>query len=467
MTQHDSELPARPASAGPRAASVAALALLVVIAAWSFAWPVYRAFIDVEVHGNEGWNAYFIDAVFGPAPLYPPADGLIANNYPPLSFAIVAVLAHWFGDPVLIGRLVSLASVGAVALCIAIAVRSLGGSRAGAFVAAAWFLATVSRFFQFYVGANEPQMLAHAIVGAGFVLFLRARSHGGRFTLAILTMVAAGFVKHVVVAMPLAAMAWLAWNAPRLAARQAAIAAIAIVAGTAISIALFGHDFVANMLLPRRFVPDAALGAIGHLQWTAVPLLVWLYAGWALRRDSGARLASLLVAIAFVLFFVLKSGAGVGENAQLDLVIALAIALGLAFTHAPPVPFLPALGLDARRAALLAALCLRLLATGRHEPIRLVFDPSFGAEIAARRAALADLALRARAAPGDVDCGNALACYRSGKPLVTWWWTVSERVATGRLTQATVSAYYARAGITAIPPDPRATWRSRMPRSWP
>jgi len=38
---------------------------------------------------NEGWNAYFADAAIHGGVLYPAADALITNNYPPLSFYLV------------------------------------------------------------------------------------------------------------------------------------------------------------------------------------------------------------------------------------------------------------------------------------------------------------------------------------------------------------------------------------------
>jgi len=41
---------------------------LYVIAIWSFAWTVYRAFLNVEIEPNEGWNAYFADAAIGKMP---------------------------------------------------------------------------------------------------------------------------------------------------------------------------------------------------------------------------------------------------------------------------------------------------------------------------------------------------------------------------------------------------------------
>jgi hypothetical protein len=52
---------------------------LYVTTARSFAWPVYRAFLNVEIENNEGWNGYFADAAMGKMPLYPSADQLITK----------------------------------------------------------------------------------------------------------------------------------------------------------------------------------------------------------------------------------------------------------------------------------------------------------------------------------------------------------------------------------------------------
>jgi hypothetical protein len=63
--------------------------LLYAIAILAFTWPVYRAFLNIEITDNEGWNVYFADAAMGKMPLYPSTAQLITNNYPPLSFYIV------------------------------------------------------------------------------------------------------------------------------------------------------------------------------------------------------------------------------------------------------------------------------------------------------------------------------------------------------------------------------------------
>src|SRR6516165_11485410 len=205
-----------------------------VIAMWSFAWPVYRAFLNVEIENNEGWNAYFADAAMGRMLLYPSADQLITNNYPPLSFYIVGLAGRLVGDPVLAGRLLSLVAVVAIATAIALSVRRLGGSGVAARIGAAFFVATMSRFFMSYVGMNEPQLFSQAIMSFAFLGFLVARSNDRGYVGPILVMALAGFVKHNIIAMPLTAFLWLSIHRRREAAKCFCVAAIAIMVGTAI-----------------------------------------------------------------------------------------------------------------------------------------------------------------------------------------------------------------------------------------
>ena len=226
---------------------------LYVIATWSFAWTVYRAFLNVEIETNEGWNAYFADAAMGKMPLYPSTDQLITNNYPPLSFYIVGLVGRFVGDPVLAGRLLSLVAVVAIATAIALSVRRLGGSGVAARISAAFFVATMSRFFMSYVGMNEPQLLGEAIMAFGFLGFLIARSNDRGYVGPVLVMALAGFVKHNIIAMPLTVFLWLGLHRRREAVKCLCVAAIAIVTGIAICYALFGRNFFLNILSPRHY----------------------------------------------------------------------------------------------------------------------------------------------------------------------------------------------------------------------
>src|SRR2546423_5658789 len=129
--------------------SIAALAALFLV------WPVWRAFFPMEIWGNEGWNAYHADqAMRGAAQLYPPPDGLVANNYPPLSYYLAGWLGRVFGDPLYVGRALSLLATLGTAAAAAAVVRQFGGSRAACLIAGFWVVATLARVFGFYLGMN-------------------------------------------------------------------------------------------------------------------------------------------------------------------------------------------------------------------------------------------------------------------------------------------------------------------------
>jgi len=434
---------------------IVCLCLLTVLSAL---WPVYRAFLNVEIDGNEGWNAYFADAAMGRMPLYPSREQLITNNYPPLSFYIVGALGRLIGDLVLAGRLLSLGAVVVIAWGVARAIKRLGGDSAAAGIGALFFAATMCRFFTGYVGMNDPHLLAQAVMTVGFVAFLRAMSRDRGYATPILVMVAAGFIKHDIIVMPLTAMIWLGIHKPRQMVKSGLLATCAIAAGFAICFAMFGADFWHNLMAPRVFLFKQAVGAIGHLQWIAVGLVAWVYVGIARRRDPGIQLCNLLNLLGLVMFFIQKTGDGVAYNAQFELVFGVSIAVGLAFAHAPFLPLARRYSPDAVQFALLLAICLRLLASTRLEPVKLLADPAYQVEIAAREAAMSATVARIKNTPGDVTCSSTLACYRAGKPFVLDSFNARERILTGHLPSDAVTKLIASGKLTVVKADPLLHW---------
>jgi hypothetical protein len=431
--------------------------MLYVIATWSFVWPVYRAFLNVEIENNEGWNAYFADAAMGRMPLYPSADQLITNNYPPLSFYIVGLVGRLVGDPVLAGRLLSLVAVVAIATAIALSVRRLGGSGMAARISAAFFVATMSRFFMSYVGMNEPQLLSEAIMAFGFLGFLIARSNDRGYVRPVLIMTLAGFVKHNIIAMPLTAFLWLGLHRCREAMKCFCIAAIAVMAGTAICYALFGRNFFLNILSPRHYSLKRAFRILGELEWVSVGLLACLCNAWVRRRDASVQFCSCLIAIALGSYFLQKGGAGVDINAQFDLVIAVAMGLGLAFTQISLWPVARPLRSEQAQAILLLAVCVRLLASKQLQPVRLVFDRSFVKDIAMRERAMTDSVERVRRIPGDVLC-PALVSYRAGKPFAVDAFNAQQRILAGALPKDAIAARVAGGALTIVEVDQHGHW---------
>ncbi|MGX8008768.1 glycosyltransferase family 39 protein [Mesorhizobium sp. ORM8.1] len=434
---------------------IGCLSLLTALAA---SWPVYRAFLNIEIDTNEGWNAYYADAAMGRMPLYPAAHQLIANNYPPLSFYIVGGLGRLMGDPVLAGRLLSLAAVLVIAWGVFRAARLLGGDATSAGIGALFFVATMCRFFTGYVGMDDPHLLAQAVMTIGFVAFLQARSQDRGYALPILLMVGAGFIKHNIVVMPLTAMIWLGINRPRQMVKSALLAAFAIVLGFILCYLAFGPDFFSNLRSPRAYMLKHAVGAIGHLQWIAVGLAAWIYVGITRRADPNIRFCNLLNMLGLLMFFVQKTGDGVAYNAQFELVFGVSIATGLAFAYAPVLPLARRWSPEKLQFVLLLAICLRLVASARLEPVKLLVDPDFHTEITAREAAMSATVARLKNTPGDATCFCTLASYRSGKPFVVDPFYTNQQILTGHLPPDAIAKLIAAGKLTIVEADPLLHW---------
>ena len=438
--------------------------LLFAAAAWLFLWPCYRAFLNVEIDTNEGWNAYFADAALGRFPLYPSSDKFITNNYPPVSFYIVGVFGRVVGDPILAGRLISLAAVLLIGVMVAIAVRALGGNRAGSAVGAAVFVATISLYFDRYVGMDDPQLLAQAIMAIGFAGFLRAEFANRSCLAPILLMAFAGFVKHNIIAMPLTAFVWLAVQRPREAVKCALIAGVAVAAGFALCYAFYGHDFFTNFAFARQYSWIRTFHTWDDIKSLFVPLAASVIAGCFCWRERGSRFSLLFIAIALGADTLQRTGAGVDQNAAFDLVIAASVGTGLAFTQAGRANGLPIIGRRLLASALVLAILARFVLSeiqGPHRTFRLLFDPSFKTEIATREHAAAAMISQARAIPGPVICTNYV-CYRAGKPFTADKFNLDQRVISGSLPPDALRLKIARGEITRIVPDQDGTWEKPL-----
>lgn len=436
------------------------IVLLCLVAACFFLWPAYRAFLNIEIDTNEGWNAFFADAAMGRMPLYPSPDLLITNNYPPLSYYIVGGLGCGLGDMILAGRLLSLAAVLGIAATIALAVRRLGGDRGGAWIGAAFFVAVMSRFCERYVGMDDPQLLGQAVMAFGFVGFLTALKRDRGYLAPILLMAFAGFIKHNIIALPMTAFVWLTFSRPREALKCFSAAAVLVVIGFGLCFASFGRDFFTNMLFSREYSWTRALKGIGDLKYLEVALIASLLVGWTKRHDRGVQICCLLMGIAAVTFFLQKTGAGVDANAQFDLIIAVSMGVGLAFTHAPQLSLSRFPGTDPLRVVLLLGLCIPLLpwkSLKTAKPVRLLFDRSFQTEIAIREKAMADSITLVRDTPGEVMCSNYV-CYRSGKPFAIDRFNAKQRMFTGALPANIVKDRIKTGRLKVVITDPSADW---------
>src|SRR5271166_2664890 len=345
----------------------AAALVFAIHAAIFFAWPVFRLWLPLEVNRNEPWAAWFADAVLKGGALYPASGELIVNNYPPLSYYLTAWLSSFTGDTIVAGRLIALASAFLFSLSAALCIRALGGSRAVAAFGGFWLLATLARFFSNYVGVNDPSLLSIAVMSLGLAVFLDAMRRGRAVEPAIALMVLAGFVKHNMPAVPLAALIWLRMHDWRQALKAAAFGAGLCAAGLFICYAAFGQDFFVQMLMPREMRLGHILMSANRLQWIAPALVFWGI--WAGRngKTPAVRFTSLLLSLTLVNGLIQAAGAGVTYNAYFGAVLATAIGVALAFEGLANTALAARYGVPVLQNAMIAVLLIRLLASQQIE----------------------------------------------------------------------------------------------------
>jgi hypothetical protein len=433
----------------------AQIALLAVLAIYFMAWPIWRVGFPIEIAPNEGWNAYHADAAMGAAPLYPPTDTLIVNNYPPLSFYVVGALAQVFGDALYVGRVLSLIAVVALGLLIAAMIRQLGARRAAAAIGGLWFVAVMARSFTRFVGMNDPQLVGHVLMMSALAWFMAREARGKSVVPPILAMAAAGFYKHNIAAVPLTALIWLAIKDWRRAVVPIAVGAGAAALGLMICIAIYGEVFLANLLTARAYRVMRAINGLGRLQWILPALVLWGIWVAAERKSRAAHFTALFVAVAFIEYVVQWTGEAILDNAQFDLVIATAVGLGLAFDRVGKTAFGQRYGEAAAQAVIVLIVAARLVATLRIEPALVLFDPDYRAQYFANAQVVREEAARIATIAGPVACDFKVVCRLAGKPFSYDDFRAEMLVATGASGGLDEQGLMRAHGLTYVRNDPR------------
>ncbi|MGH8219660.1 MAG: hypothetical protein ACREUT_14015 [Steroidobacteraceae bacterium] len=287
---------------------------------------------------NEGWNALWSDVALRGGVLYPSPSAAIANNYPPLSFYVVGALGRMLGDNIIAGRIISLASLLGIAWLLFAWLRLAGTSCQLAAFGAAVFLAALTSYAPGYIAFDDPQLLAHAVMLSGLLLLWRGQFSGRAVVLSAVMMVSGGFIKDLLLPLPLATTIWLAIH--RRERLGVWLTAAAITAGTlfAASWIAFGGDFFRDVFAGRAYDLPVALRETASACIHLSPMLVLTAvaaAGVRSLETAAARDATRLVASyaawAAAVGIAASTGVGVNVNAFFDLLIACSLgsALGL------------------------------------------------------------------------------------------------------------------------------------------
>jgi hypothetical protein len=361
----------------------------------------------IPLNFNEGWNAYHTADIVAGRPLYPDLAGAFFNNYPPLSFYVIAPLGRALGDQVLAGRIVAFVSLIAWIALVVVAARRLRCSWTSAAFGGLVLAVSMFVFSSFYVGVNDPQIFGHALQMLGLVVLLRERRTMTSLAAGAVLLAAGVFVKTNLIALPIAAVVWV-WIEDRSDAWWlVAFGALAGAAGVAVCLAMFGPQFAAHVLSPRAYIPAKA--ALMSWQWLRRMILPVAAVVWLARKspdDRGARFVVTFSAASMLVGMLFAGGDGVYWNTMFDADCALAMAAAVVFDRASNrFPVI---------AAFLAAPALVVMTTATIHWLspRFWFDPRWSE--AATAAADVDFVRRHA---GPALCEDMVLCYWADKPV--------------------------------------------------
>jgi hypothetical protein len=435
--------------------SNAAFVGLVVLGAAFLAFlllgPVLIIPLHIPINYNEGWNALFDNRAVTPGagPLYPPKGDFVFNNYPPLGFYVVGAFGRFvFGDMILAGRVISLVSLLLAGALTGLCVRLLSGSARSGLAAGLLMLLFMSTFYRTYVAMDDPQLLAHATMLCGLAILLHRhglmRLRAGELPIvnvlgAVLLMIAGGFIKHNLVALPCATTCWLlAYN--RRAALLWSLAAIGLLAcGAGITFLLHGPIAFADIFHhPRVFRPSLMTHSFSRLApmlpmaLLEIALLRQQFRGASADLRSAIIFITLFGSIALITGIAQRTGEGVYYNAHFETLIAVCIGFGVALkpVFARGVTFRG----FAFGAAGLTCLAAAPLFGGLPWHVPLAWQDI--EQRSARAAAWQPVIARIAVADGRAGCLLMSLCWWAGKPSMVDVFNLTESLAVGGPSQA-------------------------------
>ncbi|MGB8601907.1 MAG: glycosyltransferase family 39 protein [Rhizomicrobium sp.] len=413
------------------------LTALLVALCGLFLWHTLAVLsLRLPLDPNEGWNAYHSLSAWGG--LYPPKDAYLVNNYPPLSFYVIALIKPIFGDAIVAGRMVSLVSMAVVVTCLYGCARRMGATRAAA-AFGGLFLFGGLLIFTDYVGMDDPQLFAHALSLTGFGVLLRWRTRPALIAAAVL-FVLAFFVKHNVVVLAAVCALWLLLT-DRRRFWPFAIAGLALLlGGLVLFYGLYDVPLWQVLASARSYSWDLLwAGACSWLRWSLVPL-IGLGALWFHRHDPWLTLTSLYAVAAILLGLYFIGGAGVDANALFEADIALSFVVALTLTRLSYRP-------------VWASLLLVPFVLGSVQHVRDYGPVDFFVPARSVAVAQSDIAFL-QSHPGAGMCAMLSLCYWAGKAPEVDFFNTGEAFATQNRDDSDLVHRLERADFAVIQFDP-------------
>ena len=269
------------------AAWIAAFSILAVFLLVLMWYPVSKIGAPYTETNFDGFDLHYQEAVARGEKLYGAPPKYTWENYPPLSFHLIAILGSITGDLNATGRVVCLLAYIAIGVFIALIVERFAASRrVAAWSALAWWV-WLPAFDVSHVPVNDPHLLGIALGTAGLYCIVRD-SESPRWLCASAILFALSlFTKHSLVAFPTATAVYLFVTSRKRFSIWLGAAAASAVVLFALTIWIDGPYFLQHMSPPRAYYPWGIAENTGtYGRFVAVGFAVALT--WALRNLSVA-----------------------------------------------------------------------------------------------------------------------------------------------------------------------------------
>ena len=369
-----------------------------------------------EINYNEGWNVYNADRLIHGAIVYDDNYWRI-NNYPIGSFLIIAganVLIH---DLLLSGRLVALVSFAAIAVFAAMAVRRFGGGRTDAVFGAGCAAGFCYLVAPAWIMADDPQTLGEAVMLGALVSYIARPPNRLDLLRTAFLVVLGGFIKHNLVAIPIAITLDLAFRSPRQVVFWLVSCAGFATGFLGLTQIVAGGDFIGHLMSPRIFRwYGARYHLMKYLRLFKFPLTVIVLSASPFLSGDRMILAAWGV-ISIVSATILSGFEGTSYNMFQDAAVFLGVTAGITLSE------LRKLEIHGR----LAKVVLTALPFLAAQPI-LARAPDAAVQVYHARALLdADRTRQATFLAdakyiadkqGPAICESLLLCYLAGQPFI-------------------------------------------------
>jgi hypothetical protein len=369
-----------------------------------------------EINYNEGWNVYNADRLVQGGQIYDDNFWRV-NNYPIASFLIVGAVNSFLHDLLLSGRLVALVSFAAIGGFAAIAVRRFGGGRTDAVFGAGCAMGFCYLVAPVWIIADDPQTLGEAVMLGALVSYIARPPDRLNLLRTAFLVVLGGFIKHNLLAIPIAVTLDLAFRSPRRLPLWLVSCAGFVGGFLALTQIVAGGAFIDHLMSPRLFHwYGARYHLMKYLRLFKFPLAaIALSASLVLAADRMILAAWGMISI--VSATILSGFEGTSYNMFQDAAVFLGVAAGVMMSELRKAEF------RGRLARVLASVLPFLIA----QPI-LARAPDIADQVYHGRVLLdadrkreetflAD-ARYVSDKQGSAICESLLLCYVAGQPFI-------------------------------------------------